>query len=208
MQKVKILVLAILVSGYSWKVVASNPSTGESENVSLSVSGQRATVVVKNGKLLDNALATIKVIDKSERVIYEETASINEMRSKSYDFSHLQAGKYALVLTKGAEETKKLLRVTKNGTVREDKSEAYRSFRPAITQLNKKQSLFHVALNNPIDEPLTVAVRNRQGKTVYSEEIPGKQAYAKVINLSKLKRGNYSIDVYNKHYYFYKNVTN
>ena len=208
MQKVKILAVVILVSSLSWKAAAATPSTGENTNVSLSVSGQHATVVVKNGELMDDALATIKVVSKSKRVIYEETTSIKEMRSKRYDFSHLQAGKYTLVLTKDTEETKKILYVRKNGTVREDKSEAYRSFRPAITQLNKKQSLFHVALNNPLNEPLTVAVRNKQGKTVFSEEISGKQAYAKVINLSKLKRGNYSIDVYNKHYYYYKNVTN
>ena len=163
--------------------------------------------MVKAWNLSADAPATLKILDKFGSTVYEEAVESEEQHTKLYDFSKMEAGKYTLILEGKTGEIKKPFIVGLNGIVREDKSEMYQSFRPLIIEKRKECSVY-VAFKNVGNVPLKLTVTNSNGNVVYSENVSGYQEYNKVVNLKKLSRGQYSVNVYNADYSYHRDVKN
>ncbi len=204
----KKLVLATAIGCMSLGAVASNALETIDADISISLSGQYATVVVRDWNLTANAPATIKVLNKAGKTVYEETVSSEEQHAKRYNFSQMEPGKYTLTLESKTGELRKPFTVGLDGSVREDKSEIYRSFTPVVVRLKSEPTSVHVAFNNVAATSLKLAVLSTGGDVLYSEEVLGQQDYNKKINLKELRPGQYTIALYNDDYSYYKEVNN
>lgn len=204
---VKGLIPMLTAACLSLSAVAADPPESGETTLSISPGGTSGTVVVRAWNLSADAPATIKILNKYGTVVYEERVDDRDEHSKQYNFSQMKSGKYTLVLENRAGELKKPFVVGINGVVREDKSAAYRNFRPMIIEKKQDQSVF-VGFSNVADTPLTLAVTNLQGDMIYSTEVAGRQDYHQLINLKKLNPGDYHIKVYNPDYSYQRTVKN
>ncbi|MEM8965013.1 MAG: hypothetical protein AAGE93_01240 [Bacteroidota bacterium] len=204
----KKLALSFIAGCISLGAVASNNPNISDADVSISLNGQHAIVVVRDWNLTTSDLASIKVLDKSNKTVYKETVSSEEQYAKRYNFSQMKPGKYTLVLGSKNGEVRKPFIVGLDGSVREDKSEVYQNFAPIVVQPRAERTSVQVTFKNVANAPLKLAVLNVKGKELYSEEVSGQQDYNKKINLKELKPGSYTIALYNADYSYYKNVNN
>ncbi|MGB3586679.1 MAG: hypothetical protein WBA23_09075 [Tunicatimonas sp.] len=205
---VKKLALICMVGCLSLGAFAGNSPEDNDADVSISLSGQHAIVVVRDWNIAANAPATIKVLDKTNKAVYEEAVSSGEQHARRYNFSQMEPGKYTLVLESKTSEVRRPFIVGLDGSVREDKSEFYQSFAPIVVQPRSDRASVYVAFKNIADAPLKLAVLNDNGEVLYSEEVAGEQEYNKKVNLKKLQPGSYTLALYNADYSFYKEVNN
>ena len=208
MMTMKKLALTLMVGCLSLGAVANNSSENSDADVSISLNGQHAVVVVRDWNVTANTPATIKVLDKASKIVYKEAVSDGEQHAKRYNFSQMEPGKYTLILESKTGEISKPFIVGLDGSVREDKSELYRSFAPIMIQPRSDRTSVHVAFKNVADAPLKLAVLSSKGEVLYSEEVLGQQDYNKKVNLKKLQPGSYTLALYNADYSFYKEVNN
>ncbi len=205
---VKKLALTFMVGCLSLGAFASNSPENNEADVSISLSGQHAIVVVRDWNIAANAPASIKVLDKANKAVYEEAVSSGEQHAKRYNFSQMKPGKYTLVLESKTGKVRKPFIVGLDGSVREDKSEIYRSFAPIMIQPRSDRASVHIAFKNIADAPLKLVVLDNSGEVLYSEEVLGLQDYNKKVNLKKLRPGSYTLALYNADYSYYKEVNN
>lgn len=204
---VKKLALTCMVGCLCFGAMASNSPESNEADVSISMSGQHA-IVVKNWNIAANAPATVKVLDKKSKIVYQEAVASGVQHAKRYNFSKMKPGKYTLLLENASGEIRKPFIVGVDGSVREDKSEIYRSFAPALIQSRSDRTSIHVAFQNIADAPLTLEISNKKGEILFSEEVPGHQAFTQKFNLKKLHPGSYTFALYNADYSYYRQVNN
>ena len=195
----KKLALILSVGCLSLTATANSNPGDEDANLSFSPTEKTGSVVVHAWNLEASAPATIKVLNKYGRTVYQEALEAGEDHKKRYNFSQMKAGRYTLVLESQTKEVSKPFVVGMNGVVREDNTETLKSFSPLITE-NKNQSSVQVMFDNPVNDALRVELHDKEGRILYSEKVAGNQSYAKSISLKKLPRGLYRVKIFNYDY--------
>ncbi|WKN41009.1 hypothetical protein [Tunicatimonas pelagia] len=204
----KKLAFTLVVGCLSLGAVANNNLESSEADVSISLSGQHAVVVVRDWNVTTNTPASIKVLDNASKTVYQEAVNSGEQHAKRYNFSQMEPGKYTLVLESKKGKVRKPFIVGLDGSVREDKSEIYQSFAPIVVKPKSDRTSVHIAFKNIANAPLKLAVLSNKGEILYSEEVLGQQEYNKKVNLKNLRPGSYTLALYNADYSYYKNVNN
>ncbi len=199
---VKKLMMAIAVS-LSLSAMATGTIEGGKADLSLEPSKTNATVVVRVWNLSTAAPATIQVLDKNGKVIYQEKVSGQESQLKKYDFSRLQHGKYSLVLKSETGSVTKSFVVGVDGKVREQ-NQALLQFKPVVFVKNNQ---VQVMFENKSSVALSVALFDKNGNTLYTETVAGNQSYAKAIRLEQLPAGQYTVEVKGQDYRYQKSIS-
>lgn len=205
---VKKITLAILLGCLSFNSMATDKADNKDElSISLKPSKTNATVIVQFLNISTTTPATVKVLDQSGDTIYEETLAEQESHTKKYNFSKLKPGKYFMVLKSETGEIRKPFIVGMNGSVREDKSEAIKKFKPVIIE-KKDIEQVQVMFNNSTGAPLTVKLVDKKGNTLYKEEVQEEQNYLRALNLKDIPSGQYALVIngYEYHYNFYREI--
>ena len=196
---IKKLALILTVGCLSLSAVASTVPGDEDANLSMAPTEVSGKVVVRAWNLAASAPATIKVVNKYGRTVYQEALATGEDHLKRYDFSQMKSGRYSLVLESQQGEVTRRFVVGMNGVVREDDTEAFRNFAPMIKE-NLEQHAVQVMFNNPAKAPLTVELLDERNRVIHSEKVPGGQSFGKSINMKKLRPGTYKVRVSNYDY--------
>lgn len=202
---VKKFILVLSLGCFSVNAIASSGTGGEDANLSIAPTEKSGKVVVRAWNLEADAPATIKVMNRSGKAIYEEVLLTGQDHRKKYDFSRLKAGRYSLVLSSQSKEVTRPFVVGLNGGVREDDTQAFENFAPAVIERPEDHQL-RVMFNNPGKAPLTVKLSDANGRTIYSEQVEGQAACGKLINMEKLPIGDYRLTVANYDYQYSKAV--
>lgn len=205
---VKKMTMAIMVGCLSFNVLANdNADNKEEANISLEPSKSSATVKVHFMNISTSTPATMNVLDQSGDIIYKEVLEGRASYTKKYNFSELKPGKYSMVLKSETVEIQKPFIVGLNGNVREDKSEAFKKFKPAVIEKNEKEQV-HIMFNNSTGAPLSVTLVDKKGNILYKEKVQENENYGRVINLKDVPSGHYTLVVscYEHHYNFFKEI--
>ncbi len=203
---VKQLMIILLTGLVSINVMATNDRNSEDASISLDPSKTNTTVVVRIWNISTTAPATIAVFNKFGNAIYRETVAGKDNHMKRYDFSKLEAGKYDLVLESATGEIHKPFIVGMNGIVREDKSGAFKNFKPIILK-RKGTDEVQVLFTNPSDISLSVKLSDKYGRIIHKEEVAGNQHFAKALNLKKLPAGQYTVEVFCQDYGYHQDIS-
>ena len=195
----KKLAMILAIGGMSFNVMAGTNPGGEDTELLFIPTGTSSTVVVKALNLEANGAATIKVLNRYGRSIYQNSLQNDTKHEKQYDFSQLKAGRYTLVLESEAKTVGKRFVVGMDGVVREDHTEAFVGFAPRIKQKNNERAV-RVTFTNPANAPLTVQLLDEGGHILHTDRVEGNQDYAKSLNLEKLAQGSYQVFVFNNDY--------
>ncbi len=193
------LALGAMSLGSAADSLASDNTGGEDTELSFSTGKNSSNVVVKALNLKASAASSILIKNSYGRTIYTETLSTGKDYQKRYEFSKLKPGRYTLVLETATEAMSKPFVVGMSGAVREDYRSAFENFAPLYVE-NEAQQSVKVTFMNPSPESLRVSMTNRKGRVLYSETVAGNQAYAKVINMKKLRPSEYRINIENNDY--------
>ena len=197
---IKKLALILSVGCFSLSATAGTvPGGDEDANISMAPTGKAGSVVVRAWNLAASAPATIKVLNKYGTAVYQEALATGEDHLKRYDFSRMKAGRYSLVLASQQGEVARQFVVGMNGVVREDDTEALKSFAPTIKEKYDEKSV-QVMFNNPAKAPLTVELIDQNDRVIHTDKVAGGQSYAKSISMKKLHPGTYRIRVSNYDY--------
>ena len=149
--------------------------------------GESKNTLVRVFKAQANEKSVVCIRDVERHVLYRE--EIRGTMAKKFNFEKLPVGKYFLeVRTKGKKTKKEVFYVR-------DNSKTVANFRPT---LRMKQEQVDVLFQNPIASKLTLRIYTGHSRVLYEEEVAAQQEYAKTINTSELKRGNYTLSIIGK----------
>lgn len=134
---------------------------------------------------------TIRIFDEKNEILLRDKVTINKVSSKSYNLANLPKGVYQIELEDELFIRKQLVKITKLGLEILEKEER-KFFKPYVS--SKEQTIFlnYLAIDNPKVE---VNILNNDGVEIYSEKIENQKAIHKIFDLSKLRKGNYSVIV-------------
>lgn len=193
------LAMILAIGSMSLSAMAGSNPGGEDTELLFTPTGTTSTVVVKALNLTAEGSATIKILNRFGRIVYTDAIESSEDDQKQYNFSKMKPGRYTLVLESQTKNLDRAFVVGMNGVVREDHTEALKSFSPYIIE-DREQLSVKVMFENPVSDILTVEMLDEDGQCILRDKVAGKQRYGKLINMKKLPRGQYRIKVYNYDY--------
>jgi hypothetical protein len=156
--------------------------------------GESKNTLVRVFKAQANEKSVIRIWDMQGYILHRE--EIQGTTAKKFNLSKLPEGKYIMEVRTDGKKTKEVFYV-------EEDSKTATYFRPA---LRMKQEQVDVLFQNPITSKLTLRIYTEHGRVLYEEEVAAQQEYAKTINTSKLKRGNYTLSIVGKGCAYTKNL--
>ena len=174
----------------------TNVHATDSENkISTKVlEGESKNTLVRVFKTQANEKSVIYIRDMQRHTLYRE--EFQGTLAKKFDFSKLPEGKYIMEVRTKGKKTKKEAFYVRN------ESRAITNFRPTL-KMEEKQ--VDVLFQNPTASELTLRISTGHSRVLYEEEIESQQEYAKTINLSRMKRGNYTLSIVGKGCVYTKN---
>ncbi len=149
--------------------------------------------IIKINNISAEKGASLKVFSSDGSLVYLENIMGMENYDRKYDFTQLKPGKYSMVLISGGNELVKKFSVGFDGVVTMFKEANFADFRPIVFE---KENKVNVCFENRTNRKLRVSVINRQGKEVYGEWVEEDASYGRSLDLSKVGKGEYTVEVY------------
>tara|TARA_R110001583_G_scaffold86860_1_gene226703 strand:+ start:38617 stop:39204 length:588 start_codon:yes stop_codon:yes gene_type:complete len=160
-----------------------------------------------DSKLIDLSLyntdgdLTVRVKDSNGYVLYTERFEGQDY-SKKYDLNTLPNGDYFFEI-EGQTKIKLVpFKVKSKGVILNNASKTS-MFKPIVRQDNSKVYISQLALNS---EPLKVVFYDKSYNVLYKEVLNGSVNLEKVLNISKLKKGDYILKMSSNTQSFTKNI--
>ncbi|MBX2841088.1 MAG: DUF3244 domain-containing protein, partial [Flammeovirgaceae bacterium] len=150
----------------------------------------KALISVKN---LSQSKVSLNIIDAQGILVYsKEITDATNYYIEKYNFSKLEYGKYTLeILNKDLLVTQNF-RITKDGNFLMEKQTSIPVLVPII---NFTEGKLMVRMMHQISKSGSLVISTESGKVVYQEIIEGESSYGKILNLEKLKKGNYLFSI-------------
>ena len=188
MKTMKNLVLVLLMSA----AVYSNATVSENLPVD-KITTLRFSSVQKGEKiLLKNAV---------DEILFSETVSYNGSYQKKFDLTALEEGFYSIELHKQTAIIKKSFQI-KNGTLSEIIMEETPIYEPLARLKDDKLLVSQLSF---IDSPLLVDLYYKD-TLVHSDKISGRQFLTRIYQLSKFRRGRYTVVMHSNTRKYVKNL--
>jgi len=148
--------------------------------------GNQKKVKITVHPITATRLATIRIKNADQEIVYQESVKPAQAFSKVYDLTQLGEGVFTMEVTNGHNETKKTF-VLDNIMY----SEAMR----VIFLANSDYQHFRFGVENVTKSDVELQVKDTEGKVVYQQTLGA--VYKKVVekDFSSLKPGEYTVQV-------------
>ena len=157
-----------------------------------SADGQQTLVRVCN---LSEGTAVLRLKDAQGHVLHREAIK-NHAYMKKYNLANLPSGDYTIEVRSHAGLSQETFTLSRG--------EAHAMyFKPAIRMDNATMS---VQFRNSVASPVSLKLHDRYGKVLYQETVAPQAEFAKGLNLSKLKAGQYSLSITGDDYVYSKSI--
>ena len=142
----------------------------------------------------------IKIKDANNEVLFQKRVKVENGYAKKFNLKDLKDGKYHLTITDKEKVVKQAFQIT-GDEILMSKTEKT-SFNHPTIQYNKTRKLMQVvAFSN---ESVEVNVYDTRGDIIINET--DTQTASKMYNLSSLKKGNYTVEVFYGGEVYYKTI--
>jgi hypothetical protein len=153
--------------------------------------GNTSAKTIRLSASLLQPFSNLKIVDEFGVVLYEETLNNNIEIGKQINFSKLPAGNYFLEMDAAVKQVIIPLQVSEQEAVLklELKSEV---FKPFVKLSGTSLLLMNF---NPEKSPVTVSIFDELGQLLFEETVTDSIELKRSYNFSKVKSGNYSLQV-------------
>lgn len=195
LKRVALLVLAIVMTNAS--IVSANDAVDSDATVSVKkIKSEQKKALIRITNLPSDGSAVLRIKDKRGYVLHRAVINQRAAYAAKYDFSQLPEGEY-LVEVKTSEGI-----ITESFALESGKTNSL-YFKPAV---QIEPGLIKVAFINRIDAPVSFKLFNERGEVLYEEKVSSQEKFAKALNVSKLKAGQYSLAVQGHNYVYSKSI--
>jgi len=181
------LALVLLVSSNMY-ATAPTPMGVSSHFKVLSEDGNQAIALyipeTNTGKVL------IKIKNNENEVLFQKRVKVENGYAQKFNLKGLEDGNYQLVVTDKEKVVKQAFQIEGDGVWMSELEKT--SYMHPTVQYNQDQKLMKVVSLN--QEPIEFNVYDTKGNVILSET--GIQSASKAYNLSALRRGEYTVEVY------------
>ncbi len=195
LRRTALLLLMVGLSTFSPLLANDADRTGAQICVrQLKAQDKKAFIRISN--LPEKKSAILRIKDSQGYTLHREVVNQGLVYAKRFDFSGLPDGEYIVELR------------TDNGIITESfvleaRQTTSLYFKPAIQQVD---DLLKVTFLNSIDSPVSLKLYDEKGEVLYEETVYAQESFAKGIDMSKLKAGQYSLTLLGLEYVYAKSI--
>ena len=143
----------------------------------------------------------VELINTDQEVLFAEAIASGESYATAINLENLEEDSYQVRVSNQNYDhrVRVYYQPTPSDSTEQRSTAAFADFKPYIVKQDGQSSV-QVVFKNPIDAPLTVELVDKDELVLYSEEVAGKQSYARSISLENLYRGSYWVRIAHNDY--------
>jgi hypothetical protein len=202
-KQASVFFFSLMISSLSFADDNNDGKKDTETSLSFVTSVAENKAIVKINNISAEKGAILKVKNWKEQTVYTENIKGQEFHNRKYDFTRLEPGKYTLALESEENSFTKNFTVGFDGIVRMYEAANFSNFKPIIFEKDEK---INVCFENTTNRQLRVNILDIRGKVVYGEWVEQNAKYGRSFNLSKLGKGQYTVEVYSGSEYDYTEV--